>query len=99
MEFEEILKRADLNSLRAFIMMGAEDFDENPQLTYSEQIKSANKNIENILKEKISVFEELNEFEENLNEQIYTLEKVCFEMGMLAGAKITLQILKKLKEV
>lgn len=99
MEFEEILKRADLNSLRAFIMIGTEDFDEKPQLTYSEQIKSANQNIENILKEKIPSFKELDEIEGNLNEQIYTLEKVCFEMGMLSGVKITLQILKKLKDI
>ena len=99
MNFEEILKRADLNSLRAFIMIGAEDLDENPQLTYSEQIKSANHNIDNILKEKFPVFEELDEIESNLNEQIYTLEKICFEMGMLTGAKIVIQALKKMKEI
>ena len=99
MDFEKILKRADLNSLGKFIMTGTEDFYENSNLAYSEQIKSTNENICNILKEKCSDFDEFDKIEGKLNEQLYILENIYFEMGILTGVKVTTQILKQIKEL
>ena len=99
MEFEEILKRADINSLRAFIMTGLNGFPENSNLSYSEKTELISRNIHNILKGKNPSSKELDVIEGAINEQMFALENVYFEMGMLAGAKITLQILKKLKDI
>lgn len=98
MEFDKIMQRADLSSIRAFLKTGAEDLNEKTELTYSEQIKEAMRNIEKMLKEKYPTFEEYDKAESYLNEQIFTLENVYFELGLLAGAKMGFQISKKIEE-
>lgn len=97
MEFDKILQRADLASIRAFLKTGAEDLYEKTNLTYSEQIKTAMQNIKNILKENYPTFEEFDKVESYINEQIFILENVYFELGLLAGGKTAFQIAEKIK--
>lgn len=99
MDFKNMLQRADLNSIRAFLKNGTEDFCEKTDLTYSEQIKETIKNIHGILKEKYPTFEEYDKIEGYFNEQLFILENIYFEIGLLAGAKIAFQISERFDEI
>lgn len=93
--YEEILKRADLSSISAFLMYG--EAGEKPETTnYGERIKKLSEEVHFLLTENCP--------EESLREKIADkiLEYVCesndvyMEIGLRCGFKLAMQVNEKL---
>lgn len=99
MNFKNYLQRANLDSIQNFLKYGSESFIETDMRTYSERIKDARKNTVNFFKDR---FTDINEFDKILGyfeEQTTVYEEVYFEIGMILGAKIALELTKKAEEL
>lgn len=99
MYFKDLLKRAELKSIKDFIVWGEETYEESEKRTYDERIKEAKRKIGEI-------FEEY--FPDNkTNDKVFSLyykqmsvyQDVYFELGLLAGAHLALEINEKLREI
>lgn len=99
MEFDDLLRRADLNNLEEFIIHGGESFVKPSTKTYSQRLKEADSKVEAFFEERFSDIKELDEIVGYYYKQAIVYRDVYFEMGLITGAKIAFQIHKRMEEL
>ena len=99
MLFENLLKRANLNNLETFLWSGGVCERAQPEESYRDRIRAAEQKMERFLKthfpDKME-FEAANDIWSEVN-GVYM--DIYFEVGLLLGAKIALQINSRLEEL
>ena len=99
MLFENLLNRANLNNLEIFLWSGSVCENAQPEGSYKERIRAAEQKMERFLKthfpDKME-FEAANDIWSEVN-GVYM--DIYFEVGLLLGAKIALQINSRLEEL
>lgn len=96
--FSELLKRANLSNIQEFIINGG-DFIENPEdKPYDESVREAERAICKFI-ESYFTQEERDKVSDIIYSQIDILQRVYFEIGLLVGMKLSLQVCEKIKEI
>lgn len=99
MDFHGLLQRANLNAIQAFLIYGG-DFHEEPSgKTYAERLKDADKNALEFFESRYTDIKEYDEITGCYYEQIAAYEEVYFEIGMILGAKIGMQLSERINEL
>lgn len=98
MYFREMLKRAELNSIENFLLSG-EEVLEKTQGYYTERLKAAEAGIGKFFEARFTDLDECDETFMHFYNMVDTYREVFFEIGLFAGAKIAMQINKKLEEL
>ena len=96
MKFDEILRRANLNSLQLFLKYGEDDFRKEEKETYSQRIKNAREKAIKFFAAKYPDIEEFDKIYGYFDEQTSVYEEVYFEIGLIVGAKIAFQTREKI---
>ena len=99
MKFNDLLQRADLNSLESFLKYGSDDFVETTDKTYSQRIEDATKKATAFFEAKYSDIDEYDKISGYFYEQLSVFEEIYFEIGLILGAKIAFQIGKRMEEL
>jgi hypothetical protein len=99
MDFNGLLRRANLNSIQSFLIYGDESFEEASQKTYSERITDAQKQAADFFKARYSDIDEYDEIAGYFNDQAAVFEEVYFEIGLILGTKIAFQLYAKMEEL
>lgn len=99
MEFNNILNRANLNSLEEFLFHGGECFAEPSEKTYAERLKEADSKVSAFFGEQYSDINEYDEISGYYHRQTNVYREVYFEIGLITGAKIAFQFAKRTEEL
>lgn len=99
MDFKDMLKRANLNTLEDFLFHGGEFYSEPSEKTYAERIKEADRKISAFFEQRYPNIEEYDEIAGYYYRQADVYREVYFEIGLIAGAKIAYQIAKRTEEL
>lgn len=99
MELKEILNRANLYALETHILYGSEAVVLPPEKTYAEKLKRAERDANIFFKNHFTSTSEYDEISGLFYEQIEVFKEVYFEIGLILGAKIALQIGERMKEL
>lgn len=99
MYFKDLLKRAELKSIKDFIVWGEEIYGESEKKTYDERIKDAERRIGELFEEYFPDNETNDKVFSLYYKQMSVYQDVYFELGMLAGASLALQIKEKMREI
>lgn len=99
MYFKDLLKRAELKSIKDFIVWGEETYEECEKKSYEERMKDAERNIGDLFEEYFPDNETNDKAFSLYYKQMSVYQDVFFEMGMLAGAHLALEINEKLREI
>ena len=99
MKFEDYLQRAEFISLQNFLKTGGETFVKSSQQTYSEQLKEARQKAKDFFDEKFPELDEHDEIVEYFYDLVSVYEEVFFEIGSIIGAKIGMQLQKRIQEL
>jgi len=90
--FDEILKRADLQRIREFIINGVGDGDIDPR-TYEERQREAEKPMREYLENRYPDEQERAAAFEQILPAICGNQEIFLEVGMIAGARLCYQLL------
>ena len=99
MNFNDYLQRAELISLQSFLKHGGETFIKSSEKSYSEQLAEARKNAKEFFGKKFPNKDEYDEVYGYFDEQASVYEEVFFEIGIIIGAKIGIQLKNRLEEL
>ncbi len=99
MEFDNLLKRACFSSIADYMYSGEEYLGRFSDKSYEERIKENSEEIDKLFEEFFSDSQELARFTERFNHLLYIYIQVYFEMGVLAGGKLALDIEKKYRQL
>ena len=99
MDFEDYLKRAEFISLQDFLKTGGETHLISSPLSYSEQLRETQEKAKAFFEEKFTDIEEYDEITEYFYQLAGVYEEVFFEIGTILGAKIGMQLQKRLQEL
>lgn len=99
MFFKDLLGRANLINIGSFIISGSECCIDEPELTYTERIREAEQKTGQFLDANFPELNKNNEVSMRFYELADVYRDVYFEIGMIAGAKIALQLNKKLEDL
>ena len=99
MDFNHSYRRADLNSIEAFLMHGGESFERPSDKSYSQRLQEARKNATAFFEARFTNIDEFDEIAGDFNEQVSVFEDVYLEIGLLRGARIAFQICGKIAEL
>ena len=99
MKFEDYLQRAEFISLQNFLKTGGEIYIQSPQKTYSEQLKEVHQKAKAFFDQKFTDIDEHDKITECFYNLAGVYEEVFFEVGTIVGAKIGMQLQKKLQEL
>ena len=98
-KFEDYLQRAEFISLQNFLKTGGEIYIQSPQKTYSEQLKEVHQKAKAFFDQKFTDIDEHDKITECFYNLAGVYEEVFFEVGTIVGAKIGMQLQKKLQEL
>lgn len=99
MNFENLLQRANLNSIESFLLYGIESYTDFNEKTYSERLNEARKNATEFFQSKYTDIDEYDKITGYFDEQVSVFEDVYFELGLITGSKIGFQISERLKNL
>ena len=99
MDFNHSYRRADLNSIEAFLMHGGESFERPSDKSYAQRLQEARKNATAFFEARFTNIDEFDEIAGYFNEQVSVFEDVYLEIGLLLGARIAFQICGKIAEL
>lgn len=99
MDFSDLLRRADLNSIEEYLMHGGESIIKSPDATYAERLKEAQEKAAAFFEARYPDMDEYDEIFGYYNEQVSVYQDIYFEIGLILGAKIAFQLHKKLEEL
>ena len=99
MKFEDYLQRAEFISLQNFLKTGGETYVSSSQQTYSEQLREVHQKATDFFNEKFKDIDEHDKISECFYDLAGVYEEVFFEIGSIVGAKIGMQLQKKLQEL
>ena len=99
MDFNHSYRRADLNSIEAFLMHGGESFERPSDKSYAQRLREARKNATAFFEARFTNIDEFDEIAGYFNEQVSVFEDVYLEIGLLLGARIAFQICGKIAEL
>jgi hypothetical protein len=86
MDFSDMLKRANLNSLQDYFLYGGESTKKPSDKTYSERLKEATKNATAFFKARYPDIAEYDEIAGYFGTQAAVFQEVYFEIGLIVGA-------------
>jgi len=99
MYFKNMLNRAKLMNMGSFLMSGCEYTEVPKDESYTEQIREADRQIYEFLEERFPNGKEGEEIRDVFFSLFDVYQRVYFELGLLVGGKIALQVHKKLEEL
>ena len=99
MFLKQFLQRAEFCSLQNFLKNGCETWNVPPDKTYLEQLNDARKYVTAFFEEKFPDESDREKALALFDEQTDVYENVFFEMGIIVGAKIGMQLQKRLQEM
>ena len=99
MDFSNLLRRTNLNSIQDYLMYGGESLEKPSDKTYSERLKEADKKASAFFHSRYTENDEFDEIYGYYNAQIAVYENVYFEIGLIMGAKIAFQVRGKMEEL
>ena len=99
MGIDDMLCRANLNSLEKFLINGDKSNEEAPYRRYSERLMEADHRAAAFLRERFPVLNEYDEIMAYYYDQTGVIQEVYFEIGLILGAKIALEISRRMEEL
>ena len=99
MNYSEILKRTDLNYLENFILNGLDGEGPVDYKTYSERLMEADNKASDFLRTRFPVLKEYDQIMAYYYDQTGVIQEVYFEIGLIVGGKIALEISKRMEEL
>ena len=99
MVFDNLLNRANLNNIEFFLRTGAECCDAPPESSHTERLYAAERKTQNLLNAHLPNKQDFEKINEIILDLIVVHQDIYFEIGMLLGVKITMQINQKLEEL
>ncbi|MBE7030306.1 MAG: hypothetical protein E7409_02630 [Ruminococcaceae bacterium] len=99
MYFKNLSHRASKDSIITFLRENRENFYELPEETYAQRIADARKNAVSFLRERFPDIDEFDQIYGYFDQQTTVFEEVYFEIGLLLGAKIALELKQKSDEL
>lgn len=99
MKFEDYLQRAEFISLQNFLKTGGETYVNSSHQTYSEQLRETQQKAKEFFDEKFPELDEHDKVVEYFYDLVGIYEDVFFEIGAIVGAKIGMQLQKRIQEL
>lgn len=99
MLFKNLLNRANLRNLEIFLWAGGVCDNALPEESYAERMKSAEQKMESFLKTHFPDAKEFEAANEIWSEVNGVYMDIYFEVGLLLGARIAMQINRKMEEL
>ena len=99
MGIDDMFYRANLSSLAKFLIQGDESNEEAPYRRYSERLMEADHRAAEFLRDRFPVLKEYDEIMAYYYDQTEVIQDVYFEIGLILGAKIALEISKRMEEL
>ena len=99
MDFSDLLRRANLNCMEAFLLNGGESDIQMAEKTYSERLMEAEESASDFFQERFGETKELDEITAHFYRFAGVFQDVYFEIGLIAGAAIAFQIGQKMEEL
>ena len=99
MEFEHLLHRSNLRVLTNYLLHGGELFQTPPEQSYTEQFEKTQQKIEDLLHSYFPDPDQRDEIESCLNAENAAFSEIYFEMGLLCGAHMMVQMMKRWEEI
>lgn len=99
MNFNDMWKRADLSMLKSYLKEGACRMDKPTEKSYRERIQDAESRAEALFSAEFVDEQDRNPYMEAFFDLAGVYEEVYFEIGLLTGAKIALQLAGKAAEL